>query len=471
MLRIGITIFLVLLLAGCQVPFSLGGQLRPDQLSFPALDFTLPEVTRYRLENGMQVYLNEDHELPLVNISVTLAGGSVNDPKELTGLSELFAATLESGGFGDLTPEQVDTELESRAIELSVGATDYSYQIDLSLHRRDLALGLRLLADLLRRPQFDAERFELVRHQMLEAIYRRNDNPAGIAARLLAEETASGHPFGRQARVETVTAISRQDLVALHSRCFRAGNVWLAVSGDLTRGELDQLLGSQFADWPAGTPAAPALPPLPEESEARILVADKDLPQTTILMGQRGISKDNPDMYALQVANYILGGGGFNSRLMREIRSNRGLAYSVYSYFNIGRRLPQLFVAAAETKSASTAEVVRLMLEQLQALIDVPVAEQELSLAKQSLINSFVFAFDNSHAVVARQVRLDFYAYPQGYLEDYRRNIAAVTIEDVRRVAEKYLKPDHLQIILVGKSELFVDSLQQFGLPVKRVDL
>ncbi len=471
MLRIVITAFLVLLLAGCQAPFSLVGQLRPDQLSFPALDFTLPEVTKYSLENGMQVYLNEDHELPLVNISVTLAGGSVYDPQEQTGLSELFAATLESGGFGDLSPEQVDSELESRAIELSVGATDYSYQIDLTLHRRDLALGVQLLADLMRRPQFDSVRFELIRQQMLEAIYRRNDNPAGIAARILAEETAPGHPFGREATVETVNAISRQDLVDLHSRYFRANNLWLAVSGDLTRAELDQLLGSQFADWTAGALAMPEIPSLPQERTARILVADKDLSQTTILMGQRGISKDSPDIYALQVANYILGGGGFNSRLMREIRSNRGLAYSVYSYFSIGRRLPGLFVAAAETKSVSTAEVVRLMLDQLQSLIDAPVSKQELSLAKESLVNSFVFAFDNSHAVVARQVRLDFYAYPQGYLENYRRNISAVTIDDVRRVAEKYLKPDHLQIILVGKSELFVDSLQELGLPVKQLKL
>jgi zinc protease len=201
------------------------------------------------------------------------------------------------------------------------------------------------------------------------------------------------------------------------------------------------------------------------------LIADKKIPQTSIRMGHPGISKDNPDYFALQVANYILGGGGFNSRMMREVRSNRGLAYSVYSYFQAGRRLPELFVASSETKTASTVEVVALMRQLMQQMIDEPVTEKELQLAKQSLINSFVFAFADSHSVISRKVRLDFYDYPQGYLETYQEKVAAVTVADVQRVAATYLHPDLLQIVLVGDSDAFAAQANSLGLPMETIVL
>jgi zinc protease len=461
---------LVLGLSGCaQNPFAT--QLRPDQLTFPELEYSLPEVSREQLANGMRVYLKEDHELPLVNISVTIGGGSIADPQDKTGLSQLFSAVLETGGTQSISPAQLETGLEDRAAWLSVSSSSYAYNVGLSVHRDDLEWGMRVLADLLRRPGFDDARFELARMQMLESIYRRDDDPGAIAARLLGEATTPGHPFGRSETVAGVGQIERDDLVMLHQRYFHADNVWFAVSGDLGEDELMGQLQEYFGDWSAAGFKADPLPPLPAEKLGQILVADKDLPQTTILMGHRGISKDNPDMYALQVANYILGGGGFNSRLMREVRSNRGLAYSVYSYFSIGRRLPELFLAASETKSESTVEVVKLMLEQMRLMIAQQVSDTELTLAKESLINSFVFAFEDSHSVVSRKVRLEYYDYPQDYMENYCRRLAAVTAEDVQRVAAQYLRPRQLQIVLVGQRAKFYDQLGDIGLPVVDAEL
>jgi zinc protease len=188
-------------------------------------------------------------------------------------------------------------------------------------------------------------------------------------------------------------------------------------------------------------------------------------------MGHPGISKDNPDVFALQVANYILGGGGFNSRMMREVRSDRGLAYSVYSYFQVGRRLPGLFIVSSETKCQSTVEVVTLLQQLICQIRDEPVSAAELDLAKESLINSFVFAFANSHSVVNRKVRLDYYGYPKDYLETYRQRIADVTIADVQRVARQYLHPDALQIVLVGDGQLYSDEIKKLGFPVETIDL
>ena len=470
MRRLFYAFFVFFLFVGC-TPGLVGHQPRPDELTFSPIKFHFPDVAKQKLENGMKVYLREDHELPLVDVTLMVEGGSIYDPLDKTGLSQLFARALETGGSFKFSPEEMEAELELKAVKLSVSSSTYCYYIDLSLQRQDLQRVLEILADLIRRPRFDHERLELAKEQMLENIHRKNDNPAEIASRVLAEAVYPGHPFGSYPTIDGVKTFTRDDLVDLHQRYFQPENCWLAVSGDVQQADLMNLLDQQFGDWRNSESFVRDFPLLPPAPEGRILLADKDIPQTTILMGHPGISKDNPDAMALQVANYILGGGGFNSRMMREVRSNRGLAYSVYSYFQVGRLLPELFIASSETKCASTVEVVKLMRQLMQQMIDEPVSAEELELAKQSLINSFVFAFDNSHSVVSRKVRLDFYGYPQDYMETYRQRIAAVTIADVQRVARQYLHPQQLQIVLVGNSRQYGTEVNELGLPVETVDL
>lgn len=461
---------LAVLLSSC-CPISAPQQLRPDQLSFPALRFEFPDVEKQQLANGIKLYLKEDHELPLVEISLMIGGGSIFDPLDKTGLSQLFAAVLETGGAGELSPAALEDELETMAAELSVSSTSYSYSINLSLHQQDLSRGVEILTALLRQPRFDPERFEVARKQLLEAVLRKNDEPGSIASRLLAEAIYPQHPFGSTPQVEQISSLTRADLLQLQQRCLQPNNIWIAVSGAVEKAQLSALLEKNFADWQAAELEHKVLPPLPQPPSGRVLIADKNISQTNILLGHPGIDKDNPDLFALRVANFILGGGGFNSRLMREIRSNRGLAYSVYSYFDVGRRLPELFIAGSETKSETTAEVVALMRQQIQLIRDEPVSAAELTLAKQSLINSFVFAFNDTHSVVSRKMRLDFYDYPTDYLESYREKVAAVTIADVQRVARQYLHPEQLQIVLVGNSSSFAEAMNGFGLPVEKVEL
>ena len=459
-----------ILLSGCSHNF-LDPQVRPDELTFPPLEFSFPEVARQQLNNGMKLYLKEDHELPLVELSLMIEGGSIYDPPDKAGLSQFFAKTLSTGGTESLSPEKLEEELESMAAILTVSSSSYAYEIDLSLHRKDLRRGIEILADLLQRPRFDEKRMELVRQQMLESIYRKNDDPSSIAGRILGEAVYPGHPFGAYPKAEVVSGFTREDLFALHQRYFHPQNMWLAVSGDVQQDNLVTLLEQQLGEWPPTQSFLREMPSLPPTPSGEIFLADKDIPQTTILMGHPGVSKNNPDVFALRVANYILGGGGFNSRLMREVRSNRGLAYSVYSYFQVGRQLPEMFIASSETKCESTVEVVQLMLQLIKQMRDEPVSDAELDLAKKSLINSFVFAFSDTHSVVSRKARLDYYAYPENYLENYRQKVAAVTVADVQRVARQYLHPGKLQIVLVGDSEKYADAIGTLGLPVKKVDL
>jgi zinc protease len=353
------------------------------------------------------------------------------------------------------------------AANLSVETDTYSTTLSLSVRTADLEKGMAILNDLLRSPRFAQERIKLARKKAIEEIRRRNDFPRNVAYRSLQRWLYQGHPLGRESSVDSVSRLTRDDLTKFHRRHFHPNNMWLAVSGDLDAVQLRDLLERIFGNWPQGIMESPQVPPLPAHPKPVLLLTRKDVPQTSILMGSRGIDKSAPDLAAVQVMNFILGGGGFNSRLMQEVRSNRGLAYSVYSYFQIGRRLPGLFLLGGETKGGSTFEVVNLVKEIMNGMRIAEVNEEELRLAKESLINSFVFAFEDSHAVVARELRLDFYDYPEGYLKNYRDRIASVTAADVLAAAKRHLDPADLTVALVGDESRFDAPPASLGLTVR----
>jgi zinc protease len=461
--RVFALLLLALLLPACvgQRP-----QPRPDQITSPPLTFTVPEIEQRVLDNGMRLYLNPDHELPLVQISLLIGAGSIAEPAAKSGLVQLYAASLRSGGAGRLPPQAFDDKLEGLAANLSVSSGSYAVSSNLSLHRDDLEPGLTLLADLLRRPRFDKLRMELARRQMLEGIRRQNDESGAIAQRHLRRALYGDHPLGRTPTLDTVQDISGKDLLAFHRRYVLPNNLWLAVSGDFDPKEMEQLLDKLFGDWPLQPFEPQDIPPLTAPMEPVVLALSKEVPQTTVLLGQRGITKDHPDLYALRVMNFILGGGGFNSRLMREVRSNRGLAYSVYSVFQAGRRLPGLFVAGCETRTETVDEVVILMRDEMRRISDEPVSDEELTTARESLINSFVFAFENPHEVVSQAMRLDFYGYAEDYLQGYRDRLAAVTAEEVLDAARQHLQWDGQTIVLVGEQTGLAQPAERFGLPV-----
>lgn len=459
-------LLLVLLLPACAPSLP---AVRPDRLTFPPLVFHVPEVETVELPNGIRLYLKEDRELPLVQLTAMLGAGSIGEPAAKTGLGSLFAAVLRTGGAGDYAPDALDRTLERLAADLGAATDTYATTIDLSLQASDLETGLEILADLLRRPTFAPERLELARKQAIEGIRRQNDEPGEIASRALMQALYGDHPLGRTPTVASVSSVGRGDLVDFHRRYFHPNNLWLAVSGDFDRAALLALIERTLGDWPRAEFTPQAIPPVAAAAAPVVLVGEKNIPQTTILIGELGIDKDAPDLHAVRVMNHILGGGGFNSRLMREVRSNRGLAYSVYSYFQVGRRLPGPFIAGCETKSTSTIEVVRLLRRLTAQMREEEVSTGELALAKESLINSFVFAFTDSHEVVSQLLRLDFYDYPPGYLETYRDRVAAVTAGDVLRAARKRLHPERQTLVLVGDASAFDADPADLGLPVKPI--
>ena len=251
-------------------------------------------------------------------------------------------------------------------------------------------------------------------------------------------------------------------MIDFQKRYFFPANTIIAVSGDFDREQLLKSLGTLLAGWPNRTVAFPSVPAPVDDPSPAVLHVHKEVNQSVIRMGHLGIDKNNPDLYAIKVMDFILG-GGFTSRLTQEIRSNQGLAYNVDSYFETGRRFRGPFIAETETKSETTVKATTLLRSIIAGMTLAEVSQTELNLAKDSIINSFIFGFARSDAVVTQRARLEFYGYPAGYLENYRDNIARVTREDVLRVAKKYLHPDAMKLVVVGDDKKFDKPLSAFG--------
>lgn len=444
-------------------------KVRPDELVFAPLQLVVPEIEPVVLPNGVRLYLSEDRELPMIWITGMVGAGSINDPTARDGQGGLFADLLQNGGAGARDPIALEEYLEDLAINFSVGMSPYATTLSLSMLSEDLDTGLTVLDDVLRRPQFNADRLELLRRQSIEALRRQDDNPQSIASRAFNAAVYGDHPFGRTPTVDSVNRINREHLVAFHKKHFVPENLWLAISGDFDKQEMEQRIRILLADWERSNYEPAVIPELHESPTPAVWLADKEIPQTTVMIGGLGISKDNPDMLPIRVMNAILGGSGFNSRLMREIRSNRGLAYSVYSYYMIGRRLPGSFIASGESKNATAMLMVSLMLEEMKTIRTELVSEEELKLAKESRVNSFVFAFTDIHDVLTQQMRLDYYNYPDGYLQTYRDKVMAITREDILRVAKAYLQPEKMAIILVGQPDGYEAVAEELRLPIEIV--
>ncbi|NMC72945.1 MAG: insulinase family protein [Geobacteraceae bacterium] len=432
-------------------------------MTFPPLAFRIPAVERVVLDNGMVVHLLEDHELPLVTMQAYIRTGSIYEPEDKVGLAGLAGAALRGGGTTATPPETLDSELEFMAssIESSIGAD--SGTVTLTSLTKNLDRTLALFTQVMMSPAFREDRVTQAKNRAIEAIRRRNDDPQEVGDRELSRAIYAGHPLGRIPTVESVSAVTRDDLVAFHRRFFHPNNVILAVSGDFDRKGMLEKLQAAFGGWKKEEVPLPHIPqPVPGWKPA-VLLVKKAIDQSVIRMGHLGIDKNNPDLHAITVMNAILGGNGFSSRLMAVIRTREGLAYNVDSSFQAGRRFPGTFEAETETKAGSTARAIGLMREIIDGMTRRPVSDAELTLARDSIINSFIFAFTNSASVANQRARLEYYGYPAGYLEEFRDRIGRVTKEDVLRVARKYLRPDALILVVVGDETKFDKPLSTFG--------
>jgi predicted Zn-dependent peptidase len=335
---------------------------------------------------------------------------------------------------------------------------------------KNLPRTLQLFSDVLFRPRFDEQRFEIARRQALEAIRRQNDDPKELGDRELHRALYAGHPLGQIPTAATLQAISRNDLLDFQQRFVRPDNLIVTVAGDFERSQIIDLLNRAIGSVRSSGPLAlPTIPAVATNDTPAVLYAAKQLNQSVIRLGHLGITKDDPDLYAVRVLDFILG-GSFTSRLMMEIRTNRGLAYNVGSRFDVGRRFTGSFIAETETRADATLKVIDLMTGIISGIRTELVSEQELKLAKESIINSFLFGFTSPASIVLQQARLEFYGYQPDYLDRYRERIAAVTREDLLKAARAHLRPETFKLVVVGDATSFDRPLSSIG-PVQELAL
>ena len=382
------------------------------------------------------------------------AGLAPNQPNK-TGLLDMYGEVWRTGGTKSQTGDQLDDYLEIRAAKVETGSNADSTSISWSCLKGDFDDVFKVFNDLLRDPEFRADKLDLAQHEAADSISRRNDDVSGIAGReALKLAYGADNPYTREPEYATVAAVTRQDLIDWHHAHVHPNNIILGIVGDFDSAAMEAKLRQAFGGWAKG-PAdkAPDIEFHPAKP-GYYLVPKSDVNQSNIRMVELGIRRDNPDYFATQVFNEAFS-GGFSARLVQSIRTAKGLAYTVGG--GIGSGFDHLGVVRLSmgTKSGSTVEAIQALYEELDKLKTNPISDEEIKRAKDSILNSFVFNFDSPDKVLRERMAYEFYGYPADFLERFRSAVEKVQAADVARVAAKYIHKDQLAVLVVGNTSEF----------------
>ena len=442
-------------------------------LKYPPLgQVKIPQVVEGTLSNGMRVFLLEDHELPLVSGVAMVRTGNLFDPQDKKGLSEVMADVLRSGGTKSKTGDQLDEELENVAGSVESSMDETSASVSFSALKEYVGTVLASFKGVLTDPEFRQEKIDLSLSQFRSAIARRNDEPGSIPDReLMRILYGRDTPYGWQSEYEDLTHIHRDDLVSFYRRYYFPKNVMLAVYGDFDAGAMKDQLEKLFADWKVEQAPVPAFPKVNAKPAPGVYFASKDdVTQTFFSLGELGGTFRDPDYAALEVAANILG-QGFSSRLMSQIRTKLGYAYSIAAVWSAQYDHEGTFRVVGSTKSASTVDTLKAIQVELDKMRTGEVTDQELKEAKEGVQNAFVFNFDSPVKTLNRILRYEYYGYPRDFLLQYQKAVAAVTKADVLRVAKEHLRPDEIAIVAVGNPREFGTPLTAFTRNLTEIDL
>jgi len=429
----------------------------------PLHEFHPVQPRRIELANGLVLFLQEDHELPLVRGTAQIRGGSREEPAEKVGLVRIYGEVWRTGGTHGQTGDQLDDFLEARAAKVETsGAMDSTF-VSLDCLKENFDEVFKAFVDLLRQPEFREDKIVVAKSRVNTSIARRNDNIFEIASRE-ADKLVYGanSPYARVPEYATVTPVSRDDLLNWHRTFVHPNNIILGVVGDFDSKILEAKLRQAFESWPRGPAAKKAEINFQEPKPGYYFVAKDDVTESAIRMVHLGTTRDNPDFFALEVLNQAFG-EGFSSRLFSNIRSKRGLAYYVFGGVGAAFDHPGIFQMAMGTKNGTTATSIDALYAELDAVQKNPPSADELKKAKDGLLNSFVFRFDSKAKVLRERMVYEFYGYPADFLERYRVGVGKVTAQDVARVARQYMHRDRLAVLVIGKAADFDRPLSSFG--------
>ncbi|MBK7858577.1 MAG: insulinase family protein [Archangiaceae bacterium] len=446
-------------------PLPKGLKVKPEAIAPKPFDLTIKKPEKVSLPNGLKIYFVEDHAAPLVNVRALCRLGGHDDPTTKLGLADLLFDTLTSGGAGERNADQLDELLEQQAADLFGSAGDEFSSVGLSLRAEDTDKLMPVFADVLMRPRFQADRFDVAVNRQLENLRRRPDRPEGLASRALAKAVFGATSLlGRESTPLTLKSVKVEELKTLHARTFGPQSVALLVTGDFDRAKVLEKLTALFGGWKGGEVlkrdygAEPKL-------ERRIIFVPKQTAQVKIRIGGFGYRRLDPAEYPMRLVSTALGSFGVG-RLYKEIRDERGLAYSAYAYSGSGPTTG-MFVAGFDSKPETAIEAIEVALPILEAK-DAAISKAELATAADMAVNSFAFRFDSASKIAWERAVLDLFGYPDDYLDKLRDNIARVDEASAKTARAAMAQGGAFQIIVVGPKEKLAAGLARLG-PVTEI--
>jgi zinc protease len=411
------------------------------------------EVQKVVSDKGITAWLVEDHSNPILSVKLAFRGGAALDPEDKPGLANLVSATIDEGA-GEMSSQEFQQALSRKAIKLSFDAgTDafYGSLKTLSEHR---ARAFDLLELALTEPRFDAEPVQRIKSQIQASLARRSQDPRSVANRTLDKLMFPDHPYGRptagtQASLQRITQADLHEFVETR---FARDRLMVGVVGDITPEELKPLLDKAFADLPETTGDVPQVPDVEVKGAGETVVVEKNVPQSWVVLGHGGIARDDEDYYAASIVNYILGGGSFASRLFNEVREERGLAYSVYSYL---RPLDHAAIMGGGlgTGNAGVGKALEVVRKEWRRMAEQGPTQEELDDAKTYMTGSFPLRLSSTSNIASILVAMQQENLGMDYMDERKQLIESVTLEQARRVAGDLLHPDRLAVVVVGRPE------------------
>jgi predicted Zn-dependent peptidase len=446
-------------------PSAVRAQKDPNTLKFADLEFKAQKPGMAAVKKGVTFYFKEDHEQPVINGTIIIKTGSLYEPADRVGLAPLAMRMLKAGGTKTLTPDALEEKLDFLGSTIgSFAGLEYS-EISLWTLSKNFDETWKVLLDILYNPAFDKERFDTEKKKDLESIRRRFDYPTSLGGTLYTELIyGRDFPEARRTTSATINAITLDDIKAFYEKDVRDREIIVEFTGDFKQAQALALLKKDFKDWKGNPPAKLDLPKAALAAKPGLYLIDKpDMTQAVIIMGHLGLNNLDSDNVEVGIFNFILGTGSFNSRLMREVRSNRGLAYMTFGSIGLGRD-KGLFSNVCMTKSQSVGEAIKLMKDITEDMTKNPVTAEELEVAKKYEVNAFVHKFDSAQAVVSQAVYLKLDGYPDNYLETYLPRIKKVDASKVLAIGKRAVSPDSLVILVVGKKAEVIDQLKALGM-------
>lgn len=440
-------VVLAFALAACAVPARHRRVPRPE--SFPPLRFEPPAAERCVLANGIVVHLLPNRELPLVRMTVSIRTGAMYEPPRLAGLAALTGAVMRTGGTAQMGSDAVDRQLEAMSARLSIGIGAEQSSAFLCVLKEDFETAFPMFAHMLMSPAFEERKFLIARRRACQGLRRLPEDPLNLAFREYKKLIYDDRPRRTLPTLATLKRITRSDLVVFHRRFFRPERIMIAVSGDFSRDAMLAALQRELGTWPANGDGAVKAAPPPPVAARRVYHLQKRLPQATIVMGHLAPPRTHPDYYAFQVLNFIIGGSGFASRLHMQVRSKQGLAYSVGSFY-LADADYGVFGAYSTTRTAATSRAAAIMIDIFEQIQRGDITDGELALAREAIVNNFIFSFSSSDQIAVQQMRIEFEGLPPDFIRKTPEKIRAITLADLKRVARTWLRPDRMVVLVVG---------------------